>query len=148
MCCSVFVFVFVFFVVVVVFFFCCCFVCFFVFFFFFQAEDGLRDFCLSRGLGDVCKRQVQEILSQHLPRILRDRRCGHDRRRRLPRLLHTSDAADDLLCVDFGGRRIIKKKNNRNQHTTPQHTQITKPILNIAHAPRQQQRTHITNYKQ
>ena len=24
-------------------------------------------------------------------------------------LLYTSDAADDLLCVDFGGRRIIKK---------------------------------------
>ena len=29
-------------------------------------------------------------------------------------LLYTSDAADDLLCVDLGGRRIIKKKN-----TTP-----------------------------
>eukprot|EP01015_Nassula_variabilis_P034035 TRINITY_DN830_c0_g1_i3.p1 TRINITY_DN830_c0_g1~~TRINITY_DN830_c0_g1_i3.p1 ORF type:complete len:176 (-),score=74.32 TRINITY_DN830_c0_g1_i3:24-551(-) len=28
-------------------------------FFFFQAEDGIRDFCLSRGLGDVYKRQVQ-----------------------------------------------------------------------------------------
>ena len=26
-------------------------------FFFFQAEDGIRDFCLSRGLGDVYKRQ-------------------------------------------------------------------------------------------
>ncbi len=25
---------------------------------FFQAENGIRDFCLSRGLGDVCKRQV------------------------------------------------------------------------------------------
>ena len=31
------------------------FMCFF--FFFFQAEDGIRDFCLSRGLGDVYKRQ-------------------------------------------------------------------------------------------
>src|SRR5678809_1616040 len=30
---------------------------FFSFFFFFQAEDGIRDFCLSRGLGDVYKRQ-------------------------------------------------------------------------------------------
>ena len=29
-------------------------------------------------------------------------------------LLYTSDAADDLLCVDLGGRRIIKKKK---QHT-------------------------------
>ncbi len=26
-------------------------------------------------------------------------------------LVDTSDAADDLLCVDLGGRRIIKKKN-------------------------------------
>eukprot|EP00657_Telonema_sp_P-1_P008726 TRINITY_DN30556_c0_g1_i1.p1 TRINITY_DN30556_c0_g1~~TRINITY_DN30556_c0_g1_i1.p1 ORF type:complete len:100 (+),score=18.88 TRINITY_DN30556_c0_g1_i1:162-461(+) len=28
-------------------------------------------------------------------------------------LLYTSDAADDLLCVDLGGRRIIKKKNTK-----------------------------------
>src|SRR5680860_462611 len=28
-------------------------------------------------------------------------------------LLYTSDAADDLLCVDLGGRRIIKKKINK-----------------------------------
>ena len=27
-------------------------------------------------------------------------------------LLYTTDAADDLLCVDPGGRRIIKKKKN------------------------------------
>src|SRR5450756_763934 len=30
-------------------------------------------------------------------------------------LLYTSDAADDLLCVDLGGRRIIKKKKNKKQ---------------------------------
>src|SRR5450756_3238778 len=30
--------------------------------------------------------------------------------RRTSCLLYTSDAADDLLCVDLGGRRIIKKK--------------------------------------
>src|SRR5678809_1383714 len=30
--------------------------------FFFQAEDGIRDFCLSRGLGDVYKRQCQSRL--------------------------------------------------------------------------------------
>ena len=30
-------------------------------------------------------------------------------------LLYTSDAADDLLCVDLGGRRIIKKKKKRNK---------------------------------
>ena len=28
-------------------------------------------------------------------------------------LLYTSDAADDLLCVDLGGRRIIKKKKTQ-----------------------------------
>mgnify|MGYP007068909974 CR=1 FL=1 len=37
-------------------------------------------------------------------------------------LLYTSDAADDLLCVDLGGRRIIKKKNIKvtrpNNHLT------------------------------
>src|SRR5680860_1879761 len=40
--------------------------------------------------------------------------CGCRRRHRDGRycdcLLYTSDAADDLLCVDLGGRRIIKKK--------------------------------------
>ena len=30
-------------------------------------------------------------------------------------LLYTSDAADDLLCVDLGGRRILKKKNHLPQ---------------------------------
>ena len=31
-------------------------------------------------------------------------------------LLYTSDAADDLRCVDLGGRRIIKKKNNNEDN--------------------------------
>ena len=31
-------------------------------------------------------------------------------------LLYTSDAADDLLCVDLGGRRIIKKKKQKNKN--------------------------------
>ena len=30
-------------------------------------------------------------------------------------LLYTSDAADDLLCVDLGGRRIIQKKNRKKK---------------------------------
>ena len=33
--------------------------------------------------------------------------CSH---RINPCLLYTSDAADDMQCVDLGGRRIIKKK--------------------------------------
>src|SRR5450756_1351682 len=32
-------------------------------------------------------------------------------------LLYTSDAADDLLCVDLGGRRIIKKKKTKQVKT-------------------------------
>ena len=30
-------------------------------------------------------------------------------------LLYTSDAADDLLCVDLGGSRIINKKNKKKR---------------------------------
>ena len=37
-------------------------------------------------------------------------------------LLYTSDAADDLLCVDLGGRRIIQKKKKTNSiHIYHQH---------------------------
>src|SRR5450756_3034657 len=39
----------------------------------------------------------------NLPKILELTLC----------LLYTSDAADDLLCVDLGGRRIIKKKKKK-----------------------------------
>src|SRR5680860_1107956 len=34
-------------------------------------------------------------------------------------LLYTSDAADDLLCVDLGGRRIIKKKKKEHNTVSP-----------------------------
>ena len=33
-------------------------------------------------------------------------------------LLYTSDAADDLLCVDLGGRRQLKKKKTNIQKYT------------------------------
>ncbi|GAB5886387.1 hypothetical protein JMUB7556_28340 [Staphylococcus aureus] len=63
---------------------------------FFQAEDGIRDRSVSRGLGDVYKRQERpfhpQLCYQHCT-------C----------LLYTSDAADELDGVDLGGRRIIKK---------------------------------------
>ena len=36
----------------------------------------------------------------------------------IPCLLYTSDAADDLLCVDLGGRRIVKKKKNAGAGAT------------------------------
>ena len=35
---------------------------------------------------------------------------------RMTCLLYTSDAADDLLCVDLGGRRLIKQKNEHQPH--------------------------------
>ena len=33
-------------------------------------------------------------------------------------LLYTSDAADDLLCVDLGGRRFIQKKKKIQETLT------------------------------
>ena len=36
-------------------------------------------------------------------------------------LLYTSDAADDLLCVDLGGRRILKKKKTHTLHQGLKH---------------------------
>ena len=36
-------------------------------------------------------------------------------------LLYTSDAADDLPCVDLGGRRILKQKKQKHNNTTITH---------------------------
>ena len=36
-------------------------------------------------------------------------------------LLYTSDAADDLLCVDLGGGRLIKKQNTPEDCQMRQH---------------------------
>ena len=88
-----------------------------VLFFFFQAEDGIRDLVRSRGLGDVYKRQGHG--HHRLPTLLRQLARprpgeqfprGAPARSPRPCLLYTSDAADDLPCVDLGGRRIIKKQ--------------------------------------
>ena len=35
-------------------------------------------------------------------------------------LLYTSDAADDLLCVDLGGRRSIKNKTSTHSYNVQQ----------------------------
>ena len=84
---------------------------------FFQAEDGIRDAQESRGLGDVYKRQVRSVAfvvcggEQIENQVDPGRSLGAAGRMRINVcLLYTSDAADDLLCVDLGGRRIIKKK--------------------------------------
>ena len=94
-------------------------------FFFFQAEDGIRDLVRSRGLGDVYKRQVTYYLLEHNI----DFKEGYELENALTQinirqtvtsdglqtcLLYTSDAADERSSVDLGGRRIIKKKNNRD----------------------------------
>ena len=42
-------------------------------------------------------------------------------------LLYTSDAADDLLCVDLGGRRIIKKKKYTQTLATGNSRAISAP---------------------
>ena len=90
--------------------------------FFFQAEDGIRDLVRSRGLGDVYKRQLPAdgvaILNFDDPWV---RKMEEKAKARIffyglsseACLLYTSDAADDLLCVDLGGRRIIKKKKKK-----------------------------------
>ena len=86
-------------------------------FFFFQAEDGIRDLVRSRGLGDVYKRQGADPAARAAEDELRrghgtaDHEArGRRRRRHVPCLLYTSDAADERSSVDLGGRRIIKKK--------------------------------------
>ena len=103
---------------------------------FFQAENGIRGLVRSRGLGDVYKRQAQDTDYILLDEPLNNLDMKHARgmmrllasaARDLGKtvvvvlhdinfascyacLLYTSDAADDLLCVDPGGRPIIKKK--------------------------------------
>ena len=88
----------------------------------FQAEDGIRVLVRSRGLGDVYKRQVEDLrLHRHIERRDRLVQDEHARLRSqrprdgYPCLLYTSDAADDLLCVDLGGRRILKKKKTKQR---------------------------------
>ena len=103
------------------------------FLFFFQAEDGIRDLVRSRGLGDVYKRQVQigNLVLGILKIVCLDKTLfnqGLHEEIDLTKtcLLYTSDAADDLLCVDLGGRRIIKKKNRtiHNKRTKSQQQPI------------------------
>ena len=95
-------------------------------FFFFQAEDGIRYLVRSRGLGDVYKRQPYAVPFQSVPGHVLSILSGHQGFCVLwqcdlpgPCLLYTSDAADDLLCVDLGGRRIIKKKKQNRQPQQP-----------------------------
>ena len=106
--------------------------------FFFQAEDGIRDLVRSRGLGDVYKRQrllftqkymkITRVRLYRLPvsyystRVLLVKIITNSRGASFSWicLLYTSDAADERSSVDLGGRRIIKKKNERHIDRTTQ----------------------------
>ena len=66
---------------------------------------------------EMCIRDSYDPVSHGalLPPMERDNRRQAELSRRPANpantcLLYTSDAADDLLCVDLGGRRLIKKK--------------------------------------
>ena len=109
--------------------------------FFFQAEDGIRDLVRSRGLGDVYKRQCpgraghpgcgKRLIGGPLPTRL----CGAPVDTPFRGcLLYTSDAADDLLCVDLGGRRIIKKKNTHDD-LSQLNTAAVSPVLHTFNLP-------------
>ena len=94
----------------------------FSFFFFFQAEDGIRDLVRSRGLGDVYKRQIPNEHNMGKGATIRRGMLEAKGDLRLftdadlsTCLLYTSDAADDLLCVDLGGRRLLKKKTKQQK---------------------------------
>src|SRR5450756_3231521 len=74
---------------------------------------GRRESSHERGGGiSVDQHHVRLELSQCIGNLRYE--CCSQVRKRLALLhdclLYTSDAADDLLCVDLGGRRIIKKK--------------------------------------
>src|SRR5450756_1061790 len=75
------------------------------------AVDSYYDFLNSATLEEAEKTDITRIIEDEL---------GHEEElesqfNALPKdcLLYTSDAADDLLCVDLGGRRIIKKKKKK-----------------------------------
>ena len=94
------------------------------YFFFFQAEDGIRDLVRSRGLGDVYKRQVDGGCQSMLAVDAHSHELPAQQTATLSKahhweckscLLYTSDAADERSSVDLGGRRIIKKKKNKEE---------------------------------
>ena len=105
-------------------------------FVFFQAEDGIRNLVRSRGLGDVYKRQENvyiqsatlngqaysktfikhsDIVNGGTIQFQMDKKPNLNKGLATDCLLYTSDAADERSSVDLGGRRIIKKKKNKEQ---------------------------------
>ena len=91
-----------------------------IFVFFFKQEDGIRIRVGSGGRGVVYKRRVVQnwtgipamnLLEAETEKLLRMEEHLH--KRIIGCLLYTSDAADERSSVDLGGRRIIKKKTER-----------------------------------
>ena len=76
-----------------------------IFFFFFQAEDGIRDLVLSRGLGDVYKRQVL-----YLPAVGVLMSGDYASNALPPRILPGSDGSEELETLRLLAR-LIKSEN-------------------------------------
>ena len=53
---------------------------------------------------------ITSTFEQRAKKISDDIDSAESARQKADCLLYTSDAADDLLCVDLWGRRLIKKK--------------------------------------
>src|SRR5428012_18798 len=81
---------------------------FFFVFFFFKQKTAYEIMPSLVGLGDVYKRQLVNLSHQVAGVTLAVGKYNLCLR---ICLLYTSDAADDLLCVDLGGRRIINQNN-------------------------------------
>ena len=86
---------------------------------FVQAEDGIRALVRARGLGDVYKRQLQDDELQLLGGLeqLGERPVAEVALVEAC-LIYTSDAADDLLCVELGGRPILKQQTQTYSAST------------------------------
>ena len=68
---------------------------------YYEPQDGLN---LVLTIDEVIQHFAEKVVENAL---IENKAC----------LLYTSDAADDLLCVDLGGRRITtKKKHHHTQH--------------------------------
>ena len=74
----------------------------------------------------MCIRDRVQVVRRLEPRVadrLADLGCGYGSAAMLAArtygcLLYTSDAADERSSVDLGGRRIIKKKNEKKKNKT------------------------------
>ena len=64
---------------------------------------------------ETVRREIEELLGMSMKETGTEYRLQKDEYNYC--LLYTSDAADDLPCVDLGGRRLIKKKKKKTINT-------------------------------